>query len=126
MSADPSGRVVDPWPYQAKVKAAERLDGQFVVPSNDDTLSAEDRALGYQQLQRVEEAWHMLKSGLRLRPIFHWAVHRIPAHVALSMLALLFYFSGGGPASPSQSLQRLHCHKSTGQTAFQKLSTGKL
>lgn len=65
------------------------MDGNFVVHSNDDTLSAEDMALGYKQLQRVEEAWRMLKSGLRLRPIFHWAVHRIHAHVALSVLALL-------------------------------------
>ena len=32
---------------RAKVKAAERLDGKFVVHSHDDTLSAEDMALGY-------------------------------------------------------------------------------
>jgi hypothetical protein len=73
----------------AKVKAAERLDGKFVVHSNDDTLSAEDMALGYKQLQRVEEAWRRLKSGLRMRPVYHWAVHRIYAHVALTVLALL-------------------------------------
>lgn len=73
----------------AKVKAAERLDGKFVVHSNDDSLSAEDMALGYKQLQRVEEAWRRLKSGLRMRPVYHWAVHRIHAHVALTVLALL-------------------------------------
>lgn len=73
----------------ARVKAAERLDGKFVVHSNDDTLSAEDMALGYKQLQRVEEAWRRLKTGLRLRPVYHWAVHRIHAHVALTVLALL-------------------------------------
>jgi hypothetical protein len=73
----------------AKVKAAERLDGKFVVHSNDDTLSAEDMALGYKQLQRVEEAWRRLKSGLRMRPVYHWAVHRLHAHVALTVLALL-------------------------------------
>lgn len=73
----------------AKVKAAERLDGKFVVHSNDDTLSAEDMALGYKQLQRVEEAWRQLKSGLNLRPVYHWAPHRIHAHVALTVLALL-------------------------------------
>lgn len=73
----------------AKVKAAERLEGKFVVHSNDDTLSAEDMALGYKQLQRVEEAWRQLKSGLKLRPVFHWAPHRIHAHVALTVLALL-------------------------------------
>ncbi len=46
-------------------------------------------ALGYKQLQRVEEAWRTLKSGLCVRPVYHWAVHRIHAHVALSVLALL-------------------------------------
>ena len=35
----------------------ERPDGKFVVHGNDDSLSAEDLALGYKQLQRVEEAW---------------------------------------------------------------------
>ena len=73
----------------AKWRAAEQLDGKFVVHSNDDSLSPADVALGYKQLQRVEEAWRTLKSGLRVRPVYHWAVHRIHAHVALSVLALL-------------------------------------
>jgi hypothetical protein len=73
----------------AKVKAAVRLEGKFVVHSNDDTLSAEDMALGYKQLQRVEESWRQLKSGLRLRPLYHWAPHRIHAHIALTVIALL-------------------------------------
>ena len=74
---------------QARVKTLARLDGKFIVHSNDDTLSAEDMALGYKQLQRVEEAWRTLKSGLKLRPVFHWAPHRIHAHVALTVYALL-------------------------------------
>jgi len=73
----------------AKQRAAEQLDGKFVVHSNDDSLTPADLALGYKQLQRVEEAWRTLKSGLRVRPVYHWAVHRIHAHVALSVLALL-------------------------------------
>ncbi len=52
-------------------------------------LSAEDMALGYKQLQRVEEAWRTLKSGIRLRRVYHWTPHRICAHVSLSVLALL-------------------------------------
>ena len=55
------------------VKAAERLDGKFVVHSNDDTLSAADMAPGYQQLQRVEQTWRQLESGLRLCPVYHRA-----------------------------------------------------
>lgn len=74
---------------RAKVSAAERLDGKFIIHSNDDTLNAEDLALGYKQLMRVEEAWRTLKSGLKLRPVFHWAPHRIHAHVALTVLSLL-------------------------------------
>ena len=45
--------------------------------------------LGYKQLQRVEVAWGSLKSGLKLRPVYHWAPHRIHAHVALTVLSLL-------------------------------------
>ena len=60
-----------------------------MVHSNDDSLTPADVALGYKQLQRVEEAWRSLKSGLRVRPVYPWAVHRIHAHVALSVLALL-------------------------------------
>jgi len=71
------------------VHAAEKHDGKFVVHSNDDTLTAEDLALGYKQLMRVEQAWRQLKSGLRMRPVFHWTPHRIHAHVFLTVLALL-------------------------------------
>ena len=74
---------------RAAVRKAEKHDGKFVVHSNDDTLTAEDLALGYKQLMRVEQAWRQLKSGLRLRPVFHWAPHRIHAHVFLTVLGLL-------------------------------------
>ena len=71
------------------VKEAEKLDGKFVVHSNDETLSAEDMALGYKQLMRVEQAWRQLKSVLRMRPVFHWRPHRIHAHIFLTVLGLL-------------------------------------
>jgi hypothetical protein len=66
-----------------------RFDGKFVVHSNDDSLTAEDMALGYKQQQRVEEAWRTMKSRLRMRPVFHWAPHRIHAHIAITVLSLL-------------------------------------
>ena len=71
------------------VRAAEQRDGKFIVHSNDDTLTAEDLALGYKQLMRVEQAWRTLKSGLSMRPVYHWAPHRIHAHISLTVLALL-------------------------------------
>lgn len=74
---------------RAAVMAEAKLDGKWVITSNDDTLSAEDLALGYKQLMRVEECWRTMKSGLRTRPIFHWTAHRICAHVSLCVLTLL-------------------------------------
>jgi hypothetical protein len=59
------------WLDPATVRRAEKHDGKFVVHRNDDTLTAEDMALGYKQLMQVEQAWRQLKSGLRLRPVFH-------------------------------------------------------
>ena len=74
---------------RAAIREEEKLDGKWVITSNDDTLTAEDLALGYQQLMRVEQAWHTMKSGLRTRPVFHGTPHRICAHISLCVLALL-------------------------------------
>ena len=60
-----------------------------MVHGNDVSLSGEDVALGYKQLQRVEQAWRTLKSGLWLRPVYHWTPQRIDAHVSIAVLALL-------------------------------------
>jgi len=73
---------------KASVREAEKRDGKFVVHSNDDTLTTEDLALGYKQLMEVERGWRSLKSGLKMRPVYHWAPHRIEAHVSLTVLAL--------------------------------------
>lgn len=74
---------------RSSVKSAARLDGKHAVFSNDDSLSAVDLAMGYRQLLRVERCWRDLKSHLGLRPVFHYAPHRIRAHVAISVLSLL-------------------------------------
>jgi len=74
---------------RAAIKDAERYDGKWVITSNDDTLTAEDLALGYKQLMRVEECWRQLKSGLRMRPVYHYRPWRIQAHVSIAVLALL-------------------------------------
>jgi hypothetical protein len=46
-------------------------------------------ALGYKQQQRVEEAWRTMKNGLKMRPVFQRAPHRIHAHIAITVLSLL-------------------------------------
>jgi transposase len=74
---------------RAAIADAERYDGKWVITSNDDTLTAEDLALGYKQLMRVEACWRQLKSGLLMRPVRHFRPWRIQAHVSISVLALL-------------------------------------
>ena len=72
-----------------KVRAEERVDGKFLLTSSDDSLSAEEIALGYKQLIDVERGWRALKHTLDLRPVYHRKDERIRAHVLLCFLALL-------------------------------------
>ena len=74
---------------EAKIREEERLDGKYLLRTSDDTLSAEDAALGYRQLYEVEDAFRTLKQTLELRPVFHRLEDRIRAHVLLCWLGLL-------------------------------------
>jgi hypothetical protein len=73
----------------AKVQEEEALDGKYLLSTSDDSLSAEDVALGYKQLAEVERAFRTLKTTLDLRPLYHRKEERIRAHVLLCYLALL-------------------------------------
>jgi transposase len=73
----------------AKVQEEEALDGKYLLSTSDDSLSAEDVALGYKQLMEVERAFRTLKTTLDLRPLYHRKEERIRAHVLLCYLALL-------------------------------------
>jgi hypothetical protein len=74
---------------QAKVTAEARLDGKFLLSCSDDTLPADDVALGYKQLLEVERAWRDMKQTLEIRPVYHRLEDRIRAHVLLCWLGLL-------------------------------------
>jgi transposase len=74
---------------KAKIKAEERVDGKFLLSTSDDSLTAEDVALGYKQLLEVERGWRALKHVIDLRPVYHRKQERIRAHVLLCFLALL-------------------------------------
>jgi transposase len=72
-----------------KVREEAKLDGRYLIRTSDDTLSAEEVALGYKQLTEVESAFRSLKHELDLRPIYHRLEERIRSHVLLCWLALL-------------------------------------
>jgi hypothetical protein len=66
-----------------------RLDGKWLLRTNDHTLAPDDLAAAYKQLIAVERGWRDMKGALRLRPVFHHREDRIRAHVQLCWLALL-------------------------------------
>ncbi len=74
---------------KSKIAEDKKYDGKYLIRTSDDTLSAEDVALGYKQLVDVEDAFRTLKTELNLRPVYHRLEDRIRAHVLLSWLALL-------------------------------------
>ena len=75
----------------AKVAAEATSEGKFVVTTNDDTLDAEDVALGYTSMPLSEGGFRQMKTtGRQTRPISHWRPHRIIAPVKLWVLALLW------------------------------------
>ena len=74
---------------KSKVKQDQKLDGKYLLSTSDQSLSAEDVALGYKQLMKVERAFRTLKGTLSLRPVYHTKDDRIRSHVLLCWLALL-------------------------------------
>ena len=64
-------------------------DGFFVLKTNHPELPAPEVLGSYLQLQEVERAFRVVKSLLKLRPIYHWRQPRVEAHIFIVFLAFL-------------------------------------
>jgi transposase len=73
----------------AKVAAAARHDGKYVLLTNELDLPAEELVLGYRDLWKAERAFRSMKSVLDLEPVQHRTPERITAHVHVCVLAYL-------------------------------------
>lgn len=73
----------------ARVAAAARHDGKYVLMTNELDLPAEELVLGYRDLWRAERAFRSMKSVLDLEPVQHRAPDHITAHVHICVLAYL-------------------------------------
>lgn len=113
----------------AKAIAAEnKLDGKYLLRSNEPDLSAEDLALGYKQLLEVERGWRDMKQILDLRPVHHRLEDRIRAHVVLCWLALLLIriietTTGDTWNTIRRELQRLHVGSFAGPAGTYRQTT---
>lgn len=79
-----SGRLVL---NKLRIAQESRYDGKYVLLTTDRALSASELALQYKHLFSVERAFRSLKSGINLRPLYHWTTNRIKAHVSLCVLS---------------------------------------
>ena len=60
------------------IRQAPRLDGKWVLITNDDTLSIEDAAVAYKSLLVIERCFRSLKRGqIHLGPMYHRLSQRI-------------------------------------------------
>ena len=72
-----------------KIREEEKLDGKYILSTNDFSLPAKAIAKGYKDLSRMEEAFKKMKHVLDIRPVYHTKEERIRAHVGLCVLAYL-------------------------------------
>jgi transposase len=80
------------WRLRASaLRAAMRLDGKFILVSNDRTRTPAELVACYGEKDKVEKANRTLKGPLRLRPVFLHNDARIEALIFVTMLALLTY-----------------------------------
>ncbi len=72
-----------------KIKQGARFDGKWVLTTNT-SLSADQVALKYKELWRVERVFRDVKSLLDTRPVYHQnETKNIAGHVFCSFLALV-------------------------------------
>lgn len=94
-----------------------RYDGfSFLVGHEDLPQSAGELVELYHAKDAVEKDFHVIKSLLQIRPVRHRTNHKVRAHVALCMLALLL----------TRTLEHrlaIAGHKETAASVFERLST---
>ena len=117
LSEDERGR---PQLDAAKVKAAEKFDGKFVVISNDDTLSAEDIALGYKGGWKIDidQAWRLREStGGWVRPAtrhFVWNImvlFSVPYRIRAAARQAIAGQRGRAVPAPRRGVRRARCRQ---------------
>ena len=73
---------------QEKMASEVKYDGKYVLRTNT-KLTNREVAQSYKLLWKVERAFRELKSGLDLRPIYHYTDTRVKGHIMICFLALV-------------------------------------
>lgn len=75
---------------QDKIEEDEKWDGLKGYITNS-TLSKEVVLENYKQLWQIEKAFRIVKTDLKIRPVFHYKQRRIEAHICLNFVAYKIY-----------------------------------
>lgn len=75
---------------KTKIESDEKWDGLKGYITNT-MLSKEDVINNYNHLWRIEKAFRVAKTDLKVRPIYHFAKRRIEAHICIAFVAYKIY-----------------------------------
>lgn len=73
---------------EEKIASESKYDGKYILRTNTQ-LTNREIAQSYKTLWKVERAFRELKSGLDLRPIYHYTDTRVKGHIMVCFLALV-------------------------------------
>jgi len=85
IKVEEKGRAGIDW---RRLQRDARCDGKYLLRTATE-LSPTEVALAYKELWRVEAAFRNLKSGLEIRPMYHWTPPRVRGHIGVCFLALV-------------------------------------
>ena len=72
---------------EEKVKEDQRLDGTFLIQTNQRSDTKKRLIEIYKHLNTVENAFRILKNDLDIRPMYHWKENRVKGHIYMCVLA---------------------------------------
>lgn len=70
-----------------KIESDQRLDGTFVIQTNEQGYEGEKLVKIYKNLNKVETAFRIIKNDLDIRPMYHWKEERVKGHVYICVLS---------------------------------------
>ncbi len=91
-AAEENGQITLRWTVdQEKLQAAERLDGRYLLVTNDPALTPAQMLARYRQKDGLEKRFRVCKQELRVSPLYLHKDERITGMLLIHMLALLTY-----------------------------------
>jgi hypothetical protein len=116
---DNSTRFADSFQLTAEIDKlneikSRRKDGITCFITNDDTILQKDIIQSYRNKNKIEQAFHEMKSQLSMRPVFLTRPERVKAHISICVLAYLLISimetmlkQSGCSLSPDQVLKQM-------------------